>query len=272
MGTSKIAFGFFLFVASFAFADEYSHLLQDAVVNGKNVEKRSPLARTTVMILPVGSGTACSGTIIASDLVLTAAHCLTEDESKDMVKESELVVDFGFDYDGEEPLPRESSIGIKKMRIHPNYDFRLVKKATTPHDIALIRLDSPIPETHRAPRILPRSMSVEVGAEVKAAGYGDRSFAEPSPDYQLLSFDFVVAPFKTISNMVFVNATREGGIADGDSGGPGYVLIQEKWYFFGVISGSKEAGWARATFENIATYRDWLESTAKAFGSKLKLP
>jgi len=249
------------------------NLHQDAIINGFEVESDSPVAKSTVLVMSYDGGGGCTGTVIGRDLVVTAGHCLTEPETDDLASIDSLYVDFSDYYDGEESLPRETSIGAQNVRLHYAYDHTKVNAATNPNDVALIRLKKPIPSGYQPAKFLPKHLRIPLGAKVIAAGFGDRSFTTRSDDYQLLTFDFLVKKTPSSTTLVTLEATRYGGIGDGDSGGPAWVELKNgRQYFWGVASSSQESGWAQSCFENLADHRDWLVRAAASMGSTLRLP
>lgn len=244
----------------------------ETVVNGRVPEPRSPITRSTVLLISTGGGSSCSGTVIARDLVVTAGHCVTHGNSNAVVNPASLVVDFSPYYNGRDPLPRASSVRVRAIRLHPRYNHALVDAATYPHDVALVRLAGPIRPGYAPATFLPRTARVSAGDPVVAAGFGDRSFKSTSPDYRLLTFDFRVGSAPANATLVTLSATRHGGIGSGDSGGPAWVRKNGALYFWGVASSAEEEGMAEAAYENLAAYRGWLEQAATSMGSALRLP
>lgn len=246
--------------------------VMEGVVNGYAPKQRSPLHQSTVLVASPDFNIYCSGTLIARDLVVTAGHCVTETDTNKPLPADSLIIDFSSYYDGESPLPRASSLSAKDFRLHAAYDHREIEKEGIARDVALIRLSGPLPPGYRPAAFLPRSQSVSVGDSVVAAGFGDRDFSKSSPDFRLLTFDFQVRAASTQVTLVKLAATRRGGIATGDSGGPAWLRVGSALYFWGVASGSDMEEDGEATYENLAHYREWLESSAASMGSYLKLP
>lgn len=253
-----------------SFADDV--LYQDAIINGREVERGSRIARSTVLIFSSGGGSTCTGTVISNELVVTAGHCVTKSGSSQLVAPASLFVDFTSFHNGRAPYHRASFVGVRAVRLHPGYRPDLVDKATAPHDVALLRLESPIRRGYTPALFIPRSLKVSSGASVVTAGFGDRSFTESSRDFRLLSFDFTVASASSATSIVLLKASRAGGIGSGDSGGPAFVRLNGTLYFWGVASSSEEEGWAEAAYENLEQYRRWLETSAASMGSGLRLP
>lgn len=100
-----------------------------AVVGGAPDE--SPLARSSVMVLS-SKGGVCSAVVVARDVVLTAAHCVTG--------ASEHRVHWR-DPEGVPVLVKPAA-----KAVHPGYDPKAVKARRRSIDLALVRVPEPLPE------------------------------------------------------------------------------------------------------------------------------
>jgi protease YdgD len=89
----------------------------------------------------------CTGTLIGESLVLTAAHCLYDRDTRGIVEPSRVAFLAGLR--GGRPL---AARGVRRAAIHPGYRFAPEAGAANSRaDLALLELDRPIRRTQVAP-------------------------------------------------------------------------------------------------------------------------
>jgi V8-like Glu-specific endopeptidase len=172
----------------------------------------------------------CSGTLIAPDVVLTAAHCLDKGNVRKVVTmdPDELVV-----YVGDNPMNDPNANGspyiVTETLIHPSYN-----KISLLNDIALIRLASQPGVTPVA--ALPSSLGLtgaDEGATINFAGFGQ----DENGDYdQKLQVDGVLDNLYSATQIFYYQDYVVGGPCFGDSGGPAFIKRGGTPYVVGITS------------------------------------
>ncbi len=116
--------------------------------------------------LDIGSKFLCTGTLIAQDLVLTAAHCVFDKKTSELYQPGELRFRAGFS-DGAALAERE----VVQIAAHPDYGANdPLTDASVRADVALMRLDQPIPYSIANPFALHKGRVTN--NEVSIASYG----------------------------------------------------------------------------------------------------
>ncbi len=214
------------------------------IIGGTKASVESWLACGTIAVITDGSF--CTGSLIDSKTILTAAHCVDEngDASKTFVYYS---TDPLCDYVINKEMHRKA--GVRRVIIHPEY--RNLDKYNRV-DLALIRLDRPAPYPYKSLNLVSAGQPLTPSTRILLAGYGKSTDynAQSSSDPHDLKFTRV-SPFvddidptstkslrqmDTASQLYFDQRYGSGACA-GDSGGPAFLKnARGEWEVIGVAS------------------------------------
>jgi Trypsin len=215
-------------------------------------------ARGIVMVLDA-RGDLCTGTALARDLVLTAAHCVTRSGRYTVLA-----------YQNGQAIP------ARAIARHPRFDFSnyLASRATA--DVALVKLDGPLPDVI-VPAALAAARRVQVGETLTIAGFGTVAAGSALglrvPRMAKLT---VTGTPGSLQIRLYDNATRNRraglGACTGDSGAPAFD--GEGPLVIGVVSwttaaGNEEGCGGLTGLTPLIAYRGWIIDTARKFGSPL---
>lgn len=173
-----------------------------AIVGG--AEDQGPLSRASVMVLSSNGGV-CSAVVVAPDVVLTAAHCVTG--------AAEHRVHFRDEAGG--PI----LIVPAAKAVHPGYDAKAIAARRRSIDLALLRLPEPLPGRFGTAAL--GTAQPRAGEGVKVGGYGLSREGEAKTTGTFRIADLaVVEPYGPSSILLWSQGAGAMGACQGDSGGP----------------------------------------------------
>lgn len=259
------------------------------IIMGKIVNPQDEMARSTVMLLHTGfleTGRGqCSGTLVAADLVLTAAHCVLNLTTGEPYPATRFRVYFGnFNRADENAHDWMESRARDVLQVLPHESYSIAFEPAPGrrlHDIALVRLRDEAPSDFRPAKLLEDIGILTEMHPITIAGYGNIKYhGDPSEPRSRLLRSFATrvrharnphTGMVTFWRPTTVRTEEEyaqavGGMASGDSGGPGFVTVDGELRVFGVASGYRED---LASYENVPDHLEWLRAGARTLGSHL---
>jgi secreted trypsin-like serine protease len=233
-----------------------------AIVGGGGAPSEG-IARAVVTI--IGSrGSFCTGSLIAQDLVLTAAHCVLS----------------GADY--KVIVPGETTprlLDLRRVASHPQFNVQNILAHRASADVALLQLINPLPAS-KAPAPLGAPMiPIEVGSRLTIAGVGVTKRGDGKTGGVIHAADLTVTgkPGTLQIRLAdpLTNNTREGlGACTGDSGAPVFEMQAGRAVIVGVVSWSTGPNNADGCggltgVTPLTLYREWILRTARGWGAAL---
>lgn len=196
------------------------HAVSDSasIVNGRPVVATDLYAKHTVAVAPVGQAP-CSGVIIAPHFILSAGHCA------DYIENGEIF--FGLNADKSATVYK-----IKNVTLHPGYCPQCTGSLglADANDLSIVEFAEDLPAGFE-PVEFAALEQIQVGTNVHLAGYGiDENYRyDGAMKVSQVLIDLVG------SSEIMTNELKSGSCS-GDSGGPAYVLENNKLLLAGITS------------------------------------
>ena len=189
------------------------------IMGGSPVSDSDPDGASTVaIVISLSQGQAiCTGSLLAADILVTAAHCVT-DENGGTVSPKKLTLVFASDVRSSKRILVKAA-GVKK---HPNYNPSAGGKDE--NDIAVIQFAGGLPAGYRKAALLSSKSAIPTGSPAVLIGYGvDTMAGGGSGSGTLRKVAVTVADGKFARTEILIDQRNGKGACHGDSGGPAFA-------------------------------------------------
>lgn len=255
------------------------------IINGQDVDpSKDTFSYSIVALYNIENESLCTGSIIDNHYIITAAHCMP-------VEPRNILVLFGTSF--KEAAKSKQFIRASDGIAHENY-FKTMEsiektKNISEHnwgDIALVEIDQDLP---------PGYKPIAISNLTNSEPLKDNNFAATSSQRETLLagyglFDGVKGTGsgllrKTIVSIdnpsyseteASLDQTNGTGACHGDSGGPAYVQVKNKYLLWGITSrGLKDLNndcSKYSVYTKISAYKDWVIEARKLLSTRVLPP
>jgi len=246
----------------------------DKEVNIVGGSESTPYSRPYQVALLMNGQQGCGGTLISSQWVLTAGHCL------DSASTSNLTVQIGA-----HSMGTGDGTNHRVSQIIKHENWRGAQSIQSGYDIAVLRLATPA-SSSITPASLPTQAIADqiagVGQYVTVSGWGLTYNGSRNPATRLREVALPVITNENCSSQLQANVGNGvicgGGpngtsACNGDSGGPYAAKLNDKYYSIGTVSWGRACAGATA-FTRTTAYLNWIEKKTgiKPDGTTTDLP
>ncbi|CAG9800166.1 unnamed protein product [Chironomus riparius] len=207
----------------------------------------------------------CGGSLIADDIVLTAAHCVNKKGAQPfMVRMGRTCLNL----DDKHDRSTVQDIEIEKIRIHPKYSSK-----SKQNDIAIIKLVKPFIPSESIATICLSTSDADAPEDFTITGFGLTSIDFNERSDWLLRGTLSEYPFEKckrkfenkgvrIADSQFCGFSDNGvDTCQGDSGGPVFYERKSEFYLHGITSYGFGCGssYYPAVYTKVNSFLNWIE-------------
>lgn len=201
----------------------------------------------------------CSATLIGDRTLLTAAHCVVDDNGRPRF--SEVLVQFG-----QKVGPANATYRVARKVVHPDYrPAETVKPnpSRPPNDIALLQLENKPQAPFRPVGVFQGPVSER--DKLVPAGFGVTANGLIDDNSGTLRAVRVGVDDVEEDDFRITSSTFLEGACSGDSGGPAYIEKGGKYFVAGVVSSGAAfllTCFGDNFYTDVSRYRTWIRNAS----------
>ena len=190
---------------------------EHAIVGG-SIDSTSTAVVALVWEVGDGSGFLCSGTLVSPHIVLTAAHCTSDEGTYAVYTDTQLSAD------------STNVLAVSEVHPHPTFDEA---KLELGRDLGVVILQDAVTDIEPIGMFRGDLSPDMVGGPVRVIGYGVTGADEPDSSGTRRSVNTILVHYTSYT----LDAGDPGhGSCSGDSGGPTLITIDGREVIIGVTS------------------------------------
>lgn len=225
--------------------DAGPRIYNGVTATSKDTQLSSTVALTDEVISPIGRAF-CSGVLVKRNVVLTAAHCVTQ-------RSRDFFVTFGTRVQGAERAQ------IAEVRTHPAARSPNAYIYESDNDLALLVLTKDAPASIPFASIF--SGDIADGQSIILSGFGRAVAANNGETTGTLRYTKMIVRRQGHKEGALLLQGNNTGSCPGDSGGPAFVEIGGQLKLIGIDSlGTCGDAAPVATYVDVRHFRSWLTS------------
>ena len=189
----------------------------DAIIGGHTDSNDAAVVELVEAVGSSGDEYTCTATFISTSVLLTAAHCVVEENHPKIIPSN---ASFRIMMGTSRSAAKKSDwIAVRRANVHPHPGY----DGDAAHDVAIIVLDSPVAVTPVAIRRTPIT-SAMAGSNVRLVGFGQAT-RKSGPNDGSETKRTVQTTLRSLDgNLVKIGKTGQQA-CDGDSGGPAFLSV-----------------------------------------------
>lgn len=259
------------------------------IVGGTKLKRKSLLGKSVVFIFQgkdasSTQGDMCTATLISSDVLVTAAHCVQSGDKDTRAARTRAFFHNDPYCTATTGIQSSDVVDVEKIEIHPEYQGT---EDTMKYDIALIKLKKSAPAGTQPLKVAKSFIPMNEQDAVYLAGYGvTTDYDSVDTEAPMLRYAKVKAfanpeDFRGVQNKAtsprLIFDQNSGGACRGDSGGPAIVKNKGALAIVGVASQVFSRGEtinckAYVLHTSLSFYNTWLSETYEALNSRSANP